>query len=106
MNLVLSTETGDSLNVQIVAIVISAIMPLLVGLVTKRVTSSGLKSILLVGFTGATSFITELVKEESNFSLGTALLTWMLGFVVAIGIHLGFYRPTAVTAKTQEIGNK
>lgn len=106
MNLVLETNTGSSPNVQIVALVINVFMPLVVGLVTKRVTSSGLKAILLAGITGGVSFVTELVKEESNFSLGTALLTWMLGFVVAVGVHFGLWRPTAIAGKMQDIGNK
>lgn len=93
----------------IISTVISTILPLLVGLVTKTTTSGGLKAVLLAALSFVNAGLTQLyvaMTEDVVFDLGTWLVGAIASFAVAVGSHYGFWRPTGVTGKVQSIGPK
>lgn len=88
---------------------VGVVLPLLVGLVTKEVHSSNIKAILLALLTGISGFLSEwlvALNGGTAFQWQTALFTWLLTFIVAVGTHYGFLKPVGATAKVQAIGDK
>lgn len=92
-----------NVDVQIIGLLVGTILPLLVGLVTTRVTHEGVKAVLLAALSAITGFLTELLAP-GDFDLKTAVLTWLGAFLVAVGMHYGLWKPTSVSAKVQSIG--
>lgn len=89
---------------QLIGLLVSTVLPLLVGLVTKVTTDSGTKAILLAALAMVTQLLTELgdaLQHGTTYNLGTALVLGLAGFLIAVGIHYGFWKPTGVTAKAQ-----
>jgi hypothetical protein len=89
-------------KVQISAIFIGVVLPLLVGFLTGRTTSARTKAIMLLGSSALTAFITEWANS-ANFVWQQALLTLVLTFGTGVVMQLGFYRDT-VTPKLQAVG--
>lgn len=92
---------------QIITFVVAVILPLLVGLVTKKVTDPGVKATLLAGLAAVTGLGAELVSALTQgevYDLGSGLITAVTAFVIAVAIHYGIYKPTGATEKVQSIG--
>lgn len=89
----------------VVQLLIAFILPVLVGLVTTRVTSPAIKAWLLAGLSLVTALLVELARALTageTYDLGVALLTALPAFVVSVASHYGLWRPTGVTEKAQE----
>lgn len=85
----------------------STVFPLLVGLVTTRETDPGRKAVYLA----ALSVLAPLVSETAHalatgtaFDLGQALFAAISGFLVAVGLHYGLWKPTGVTGAALDHG--
>lgn len=94
-------------GVQILQFVIAIFLPLIVGLVTTRVTSSGLKAVLLVALSAITAFLTSWLaaaQQNETFDLGSAILAFLATFLVGVGVQFGFWRPVGATDTVQAIG--
>lgn len=92
---------------QVIGLVVSVVLPVLVGLVTTKVTSSGVKAVLLAALAGVTGLGAELlaaVQSGVPYDLGSGLLTALAAFVIAVATHVGIWRPTGVTAAVQAVG--
>lgn len=87
---------------QLISFTIGIVLPLLVGLVTKRVTHPGVQAVLLAVLAALSGFLSELLS--ATFDLRTALLTWIGTFLVAVGTHFGFWKPTGVAGRLQDVG--
>lgn len=93
---------------QLLNLLLSVGFPVLVGLVTKTVTSSTWKAILLATVSLASGFVSALlaaVIAGIPFDIISALLTGLAAWLIAIATHFGFWRPTGVTAAVQAIGS-
>ncbi|WNM67600.1 holin [Arthrobacter phage Makoto] len=78
-------------------LLVSAVLPLLVGLITTRMTASNKKSILLLGLSIVTSALTELLSwylggHNTPFDVFQWLTMALLSFVVGVGLHMGLYK--------------
>lgn len=92
---------------QIVTFAVAVISPLLVGLVSTRVTSSAHKAWLLAGLAALTGLGSELVNaltQNEVYDLGTGLITAFTAFIIGVGLHYGLYKPTGTTDKVLESG--
>jgi small basic protein len=87
---------------QYISFLVGIVLPLLVGLVTTRVTNSGAQAVLLAALAAVSGFLSELLSD--TFDLKAALLTWIGTFLVAVGTHYGFWKPTGTTAKVLDLG--
>lgn len=99
MNVVLGFSLSQSL-----VLLSGVILPLIVGLVTTRVVSAGWKAVILAALAFAASLVTAAslaLSSGQTFDLGAALLTGLGTFIVAVGTHFGFWKPTSVSAMTQ-----
>jgi len=93
---------------QLLNLLLSVGFPVLVGLVTKTVTSSSWKAVLLATVSLASGFVSALlaaVLAGVPFDVVSALLTGLAAWLIAIATHFGFWRPTGVTAAVQAIGS-
>jgi uncharacterized membrane protein YedE/YeeE len=83
---------------------ISVVLPVLVGLVTTRVTSAGVKAVLLLLLTAVNGFLVELSQAGDGYSIGTAVVLWGVSFGIGVLIHFGLYKPTGLSALAQNTG--
>jgi predicted RND superfamily exporter protein len=90
----------------VIQLLVSSVLPLLVGLVTKVVTSPGVKAILLALFTLVASILTELgqaLTSGTPYDIGQGLLLAVPAFIVAVGMHYGLWKPTGTSQRAQEL---
>ena len=91
----------------VIALLVSTILPVLVGLVTTRVTSGGVKAVLLALLALFTSLLTELgraIADGVPYDIGLGLLLALPIFVVSVAMHYGLWKPTGTSAAVQERG--
>lgn len=92
----------------VIQLVVSTVLPLLVGLVTKTVTRPGVKAVLLALFALATSLLVELgasITAGATYDIGQGLLLALPTFLIAVGLHYGLWKPVGAAEKLQEIGS-
>lgn len=90
----------------IIGLMVSTVLPLLVGLVTTRVTHGGVKAVLLAALALLTSLLTELGVAVSNgvtYDLGQGLLLAVPTFLIAVGMHYGLWKPVGAANAAQEM---
>lgn len=93
----------------LIQMIVAAILPALVGLVTNRFTPSGLKAGLLALLALLTSGLTELgsaLATGADYDIGMWLITAVGSLVMAIALHYGLLKPTGASAKLQAIGTR
>jgi hypothetical protein len=91
----------------VIQLLISTVLPLLVGLVTTRVTNSSAKAWLLAGLSLATSLLVELgdaVASGSTYDVGQGFLLALPTFLIAVGMHYGLWRPAGASEAVQRVG--
>ena len=90
----------------IIGMLVSTVLPILVGLVTTRVTHSGKKAILLAVLAAVTGLLTELlasVQAGTTYDMGAGLVLAITAFLVAVAMHYGLWKPTTVSSKAQDV---
>lgn len=92
----------------LVGLLVSFVLPLLVGLVTKASTSSAVKAVLLLLLTAVTNLLSQFLATDNGpgFPWGTAILGTVIGFAMAVAAHFGLWKPTGATASAQATLNK
>lgn len=93
----------------VLGLLVSTVLPLLVGLVTKTVTSSGAKAALLAGLSAVNGLVVEFaasLNAGEPYNIGTGILLALGSFLVAVGLHFGIYKPTGTSQTLQEVGSK
>jgi hypothetical protein len=84
-------------------LLVSVVLPVLVGLVTTRVTDAGIKAVLLLALSTATGFMTEYAgPHDAGYSVGTAAVLALVSFASAVLAHFGFWKPVGVSGKAQD----
>lgn len=89
---------------QLLSLLSAIVLPLIVGVVTTRVTKPGVKAILLAALSFAINLAAELAAAITNgtqYDLGAALVSGLGTFLIAVGIHYGFWKPTGASATVQ-----
>lgn len=89
-----------------IQIVLAVFLPILVGLVTTRVTSGSIKAWLLAGLTLATSVGTQLgqaIAAGVPFDIGLALLAAIPAFAISVATYYGLWKPTGVGHAAQDV---
>ncbi len=93
-------------NMNYLMIAATVVLPLLVGLVTKRVASSGLKALLLLILSVLATLINQLIVAEGHFEMEPFLRDAVVQFVLAVGLHYGLLKPIGVTGTNGIIQQK
>lgn len=82
------------------------LLPMLVALVTSRVASGALKSILLAFLSAVAGVVNEAIQVGGDLSAldAHATLTQSLTtFLIAVGLHFGLLKPAGVTGSSGSI---
>lgn len=83
-------------------LLISVVLPVLVGLVTTRVTHAGAKAVLLLALSTGNGLLVEVANPGPGFDLGTAAVLALVSFATGVLAHFGLWKPAGVTAKAQD----
>lgn len=92
----------------VIGLLVSTILPLLVGLVTRYTTSSGVKAALLALLAAVNGLAVEFAAALGSgepYNIGTGLVIALGSFLVAVGLHFGIYKPTGATETVQKVGS-
>lgn len=87
-------------------LLVSVILPIVVGLVTTKVTSSNAKALLLLVLALVTSVVSNwiaAVQSGTAFDLWNALFTFGSVFLIGVATHYGLWKPTGTAAAAQSI---
>lgn len=85
-------------------IVISLILPLIVGLLTKQSWNGNLKAVLLLAVAAISAGLTDLITAGSLEGWKLLLEQTAINWLVAVATHFHIWRPTGVAATVAEIG--
>ena len=91
----------------IVQLALTVVLPIIVGLVTTRVTSSAAKAWLLAALTLVTSLLAELARAIAAgavYDLGVALLIAVPAFAISVATHYGLWKPTGTADALKDLG--
>lgn len=91
---------------QTLTILVQVVLPLLVGLVTKRSMPSGVKALLLLLFTAISQGVSAALQADvgNGYHWGSLLANIGLGFLISVGVHYGFWKPTGTADTFQDAG--
>ena len=84
----------------------SVVLPVLVGMVTTRVTSPRTKAVLLLALSTLNGFLVEFADHGDGYSVGTAAVLSLVSFGTGVLTHFGLWKPTGVSAKAQDVGTR
>lgn len=90
----------------VIQLLLTILMPIIVGLVTTRTTSSKAKAWLLAGLTLVSSVITGIgaaIAAGVPFDLGVALLLAIPQFAISVATYYGLWKPTGVGKAAQDV---
>ncbi|UNX54068.1 hypothetical protein MF406_14115 [Georgenia sp. TF02-10] len=93
--------------ITVAQLVLTVLLPVLVGLVTTRVTSSAAKAWQLAGLSLVSSMLAEAVRtwqDGGTYDAGAGLLLALPTFVGAVAVHYGLLKPTGITERLQSAG--
>lgn len=86
-----------------IGLLVSVILPVIVGLITTRVTHAGMKAIALLAMSTVTGFVTEYAGPHGDdYSVQTAVVLALVSFGTGVLIHFGLWKPAGVSAKAQD----
>jgi len=90
-------------NAYWLGLLVSVVLPVLVGLVTTRVTHAGVKAVLLLALTAVNGFLVELAgPHPDGWDLGSAVVLTLVSFGTAVLSHFGLWKPTGISGKAQD----
>ncbi|MEU8756201.1 hypothetical protein AB0C88_37515 [Streptomyces chartreusis] len=83
-------------------LLVSVVLPVLVGLVTTRVTHAGWKAVLLLALSTANGFVVEYAAPGPGYDVGTAAVLALVAFATGVLSHFGFWKPVGVAGRAQD----
>jgi hypothetical protein len=93
----------------VISLLVGVILPIIVGLVTTRVTNSGIRATLLALLAAGTGLLTELgetIATGTPYDLGVGGISALAAFLTGVGLHFGLYKPTGVAERAQAVGTR
>ena len=85
-----------------IGLLISVVLPVLVGLVTTRVTHAGVKAVLLLALSTLNGFLVEYTDRGDGYDVGTAAVLALVSFGTGVLFHFGLWKPAGVAGKAQD----
>ena len=93
--------------VQILTLLSGTILPILVGLVTTRVTAPGAKGVLLASLSAAAALVGEALtaaQAGTPYDLGRGIVMALGVWCVATATHFGLWKPTGAADTVADTG--
>lgn len=81
------------------SLAVTVVLPLLAGLLMKQSWGTGVKGLILLALTSGKTLLEAAIAANdaaTAFNWATALWTVVINFVIAVAIHFGVWRGTAV----------
>ena len=85
-------------DINVLTILLSTVIPILVGIVTKEFAAGGLKAVILMAFSGLTGVVNSMIENEgvlTSETLTAAVVAW----VTAVATYYGFLKPSGISEK-------
>lgn len=98
--------TVIELDVQTLNLVAGTVIPLLVGFVTKKVASQGLKAVLnalLSALAGAASIA---IAASGHIVVGEVITSMITTFIASTAVYYGVWKPTGVAGTVADVAPK
>ncbi len=89
----------------LLSLAITVLLPIAVGLLTKRSTSAGAKAVLLLAFAAVKSWLEAWLQAANtgvDFAFVPVAITVVVNFAIAAAVHRGLYKPTGVAGAAQD----
>lgn len=86
-------------------LVLAAVLPILVALVTARFANSGVKTLILVALTVLSTSLQHVFDDGGALQWRPFLLTTTLQFLMSVGFHFGLLKPTGITGAAGSVAN-
>ena len=93
--------------VQILTLLSGTILPILVGLVTTRVTAPGVKGVLLASLSAVAALVGEALtaaQAGTPYDLGRGIVMALGVWCVATATHFGLWKPTGAADTVADTG--
>jgi hypothetical protein len=93
--------------IQLLTLLVTVLLPLLVGLVTTSTVAGGTKALLLAALAAATGLGGELLDALTRgqvYDLAAGLSTALTAFLIAVGLHYGLWKPLGLSRRLQLVG--
>lgn len=84
-------------DLQLAQLVAGTVLPLLTGVVTKRLAGGHVKAVVLLALSAAAGFVEQLIAAGGVFTLQTFIGSFVVTFVLSVAAHFGLYKPTGVS---------
>lgn len=97
------------MDVSVLTLIVGTVLPIVVGLVTTRVTSGAVKAWLLAGLTLVTTILQAMLLAAQSgipFELGAILISAVQQFIISVAIYYGLWKPTGIAGAAQDVGSK
>lgn len=87
-------------------VVVSALLPLLVGVLTKASWNRNLKAVLLLAVAAISAGVTDLITAGTLEGWKLLLEQTAINWLIAVAVHFHLWRPTGVAADVAKLGVK
>lgn len=90
----------------LLSLVITVLLPVLVGLLTKQSWSSGLKAVLLLVLAAVNAILTSALEAANtgvDWEFIPVVYTIAINFLIAVAMHFGLWKPTGTSAAVQRV---
>lgn len=84
-----------TVDVNVLQILVSMVLPLVVGIVVKQVAQPAVKSITLAFLSAVTAIATAGLSSNGNIGTNT-IVQAVVSFIIAVGAYYGLWKPTGV----------
>lgn len=93
--------------IMLLQVLISAGLPLLVGILSTKLTNGLKKSLLLLGLNLLAGQLVELVaalQHKVEYDVVAGLISSLMTFLFGVGLHYGLFKPSGLTSVLLSIG--
>ena len=94
-------------DVTMLNLLLSTVLPLAVGVVTKKVASSKVRTVMLLALSTVAAVTVQAINDAGLVTDASVTLA-VQNFVVAVAMYFGVWKPTGIAekvqAKTEKIG--
>ena len=85
-------------------LLVTVLMPLLVGLITRPSTKASVQSLLLLVASVLNGYLSEALETGARYNWTDGTLQFVVSLVMAIAIHYGVWKPLGATQKALSVG--
>lgn len=95
------------MDISVLTLIVGTVMPIMVALVTTRVTSGAIKAWLLAAFTLVSTILQAILLSAQSgipFELGAVFISAITQFIISVAIYYGLWKPTGIAGSVQDVG--